>query len=53
MYEAYHVKTRFKIFVIVIPKEGSAGTSPDKPYFVRTPTINGNQTSFIPEEHLA
>ena len=38
--ELHHDKTGFKIFVIVIPKEGLADTSPAKPSFGMTPTMN-------------
>ncbi len=40
--EVHHAKTGPKIFVVVIPKEGFADTSPSKSSFRMTPTIKHN-----------
>ncbi len=37
--ELCHAKTGLKIFVVVIAKEGVARTSPVKPYFAMTPSL--------------
>ncbi len=40
--EPLHINTGLEIFVVVIPKEGLAGTSPAKPTFGMTPTVKHN-----------
>ena len=40
--EARHKKTGFKVFVVVIPKEGLAGWGPANPSLGMTPTTEYN-----------
>ena len=45
-------KTGLKIFVVVMPKEGVAGSNPPRPFFGMTPMINitREDNSVIPKE---
>ncbi len=46
IFDLHHIKTGLKIFVVVIPKEGMAGTSSAKTSFGLIPTIKLSSVFF-------